>query len=51
MVDDAQIFNIRALISFERLKLKTSNFVGTSTTESNFDDMQKLVVGDMIQFK
>jgi len=41
MANDAQIFNIRALISFERLKLETSNLVCTSTT-SSFDRMQKL---------
>jgi len=42
-VDDAQIFNIRAPISFERLKLETLNLVYASIiTRSNFDSMQKL---------
>jgi len=42
MADDAQIFNIRAPISLERLKLETSNFVYASTTRSKFDSMRKL---------
>jgi len=42
MADDAQIFNIRAPISLERLKLETSNLVCTLAIRSNFDDMQKL---------
>jgi len=39
MEDDAQIFNMRAPISLERQKLKTSNLVCAPTTMS-FDDMQ-----------
>jgi len=38
MADDAQIFfNKRVPISFERLKLETSNSVCASTTRSDFD--------------
>jgi len=36
------IFNKRALVSFERLKLDISHLVCASTTKSNFDGMQKL---------
>jgi len=42
MADDAQNVNIRAPISFERLKLETSNLVCATPTGSTFDLMQKL---------
>jgi len=42
VADDAQIFNIRTLISLERLKLETSNLVCALTTRCNLDGMQKL---------
>jgi len=42
MAYNAQFFNIRVPISFERLKLETSNLVRASTTRSSFDRMQRL---------
>jgi len=40
MVDDAQIFSIRASIFLERQKLETSNLVCAPTTMSSFDCIQ-----------
>jgi len=51
MADDAPIFNIQPSISFERLKLETSNLVCESTTRSNFDAVQKLGLRGHDQFK
>jgi len=43
MAEYVQIFNIRAPISIEELKLvETSNLVCALTMRSNFDGMQKL---------
>jgi len=40
--DEVPFFNIRAPISFERLKLESSNLVCVSNTRGSYDRMQKL---------
>jgi len=50
IADDAQSFNIRAPIFFERLKLETSNLVCAATAGDNyFDGMQKLTVVSLVR--